>query len=565
MEGVPSTSIETIRGVPLHLNISKLQETESSCPSSPHSSLPSPSSPSGDSVSSFPSVSSSFLFSSVPASPPHNPASGSSAAIEGDSNELIIPSLTLPTPVRRPTPYGQSLGDVKLIVLSRTGSDVNFALSVFSDDNCEDFVQVDHWEELPLQETLVHSNIKGKARVLKVSTDWVECRDMHGLDKRTPTKNLEILHLGEYDHECPENIVHSVLSVVHHPFQTILPLLNEDQPPNPLLASLLTSTSSPLYTALVFVLPSAPTKLDQLLISELSTHIPIILFPPLPHPTNSSYGANELLVGAHATSLPSHTPTPPSAQIGLRISAIRPEDPHSFRTSLLRSPEIISTLRVEAVDRFLRWREVERGVAKVLGGNTGNSASPTYMTPSPLSNTSGSNILGDSLSNISRVHRGKEKTEAEVDPLSSSNSTGKWDKARWEVEWEGTLSSEVSRTVRQRKGTLEGGKPRPADRRRATITTKNVQSRNQPPIPNVHSRRSHEQSKQARGSSRTNKDLYRASSVSSDPLHFPSIFAFSLSLLDTLREKIFGSSYSWSFVLGAFCAGIGLGLYIARN
>lgn len=158
-----------------------------SAPSSPRSSArPSPpDSPSSDSVSSFPSVSSSFFFSSAAASPPHSRPQ--SDEVRDSTQGLIIPSLTLPAALRRPTPYGQTLGDIKLLVLGSEGAGKNFLTGLLLEDN-EDVVDVGQWEDTEY------------GRVLRASTDWVEHRDAHGLEKFEPTRNVEIIELPVYDH-----------------------------------------------------------------------------------------------------------------------------------------------------------------------------------------------------------------------------------------------------------------------------------------------------------------------------------------------------------------------------
>lgn len=166
--------------------------------SSPRSNaLPSPpDSPSSDSVSSFPSVSSSFFFSSAAASPPHHPPSDHAR----DSTQgLIIPSLTLPSALRRPTPYGQTLGDLRLLLMGRRGSGKSALASVLLEDN-GDVVDIGTWEDLDY------------GKVLRASTDWIEHRDAHGLEKFEPSRNLEMIELPGYDHDddvrivcCPES------------------------------------------------------------------------------------------------------------------------------------------------------------------------------------------------------------------------------------------------------------------------------------------------------------------------------------------------------------------------
>jgi len=188
-----STSAATIRS--FHPEIYQNHPTTSvSAHSSPRSSaLPSPpDSPSG-SISSFPSVSSSFFFSSAAASPPH---SRQFDEARDSTQGLIIPSLTLPAALRRPTPYGQTLGDLRLLVLGSQGAGKSFLTGLLLEDN-EDVVDVGQWEEAEY------------GRVLRASTDWVEHRDAHGLEKFDPTRNVEIVELPGYDNTTD---VHSFVS-----------------------------------------------------------------------------------------------------------------------------------------------------------------------------------------------------------------------------------------------------------------------------------------------------------------------------------------------------------------
>lgn len=63
------------------------------------------------------------------------------------------------------------------------------------DDN-EDVVEVGLWEE-DQHEGL---SVRGKRKaVLHVSTDWIEHRDRHGLERVEPARNVEIIELPPYD------------------------------------------------------------------------------------------------------------------------------------------------------------------------------------------------------------------------------------------------------------------------------------------------------------------------------------------------------------------------------
>lgn len=158
----------------------------SSPPSVAHLSPPdSPSESPSNSVSSLPSISSSFFFSSAAASPPHSNAASDHVR---DSTQLIIPSLTLPSPLRRPTPYGQTLGDLRLLVIGSKGSGKS-SLSVSLVEDNEDVVDFSSWEDGEYGCSILHA-----------STDWIEHSDPHGLEKFEPSKNVEIIKLPGYEH-----------------------------------------------------------------------------------------------------------------------------------------------------------------------------------------------------------------------------------------------------------------------------------------------------------------------------------------------------------------------------
>ena len=201
MECSPSTSASTIHA--LHRSLSELAEQPTSYVSpsrlvSSRESSPSlPGSPSTDSLSSLPSVSSSFFFSSSAApSPPHhgsNTRSGSSQQSEHGLDQehgLIIPSLTLPDALKRPTPFGQTLGDLRLLVLGAQGAGKSFLTGLLMEDN-EDVVEVGTWED--------SDDHPGK--VLKASTDWVEVKDGLGLERYEPLRNVEIVELPGYGYD----------------------------------------------------------------------------------------------------------------------------------------------------------------------------------------------------------------------------------------------------------------------------------------------------------------------------------------------------------------------------
>ena len=171
-----SSSFATVRMIhsPPHVRSASL-------PSSPVSALPSPpDSPSGGSVSSLPSVGSSFFYSSAAASPPHIHAAY--CPPEDDALRFVIPSLSLPAALPHPSPYGQTLGDLKLLILGSNGIGKTTLANLLLESN-DDIVHVSGWE----------------ANILTASTDWLDHEDNTGLEKYEPALNVQITELPGYD------------------------------------------------------------------------------------------------------------------------------------------------------------------------------------------------------------------------------------------------------------------------------------------------------------------------------------------------------------------------------
>ncbi|KAH9968183.1 hypothetical protein BC827DRAFT_1170874 [Russula dissimulans] len=316
-------SVRTIRDTPL---LAIDTSAGVSQPSSPRSSaLPSPPD-SPDSLSSSPSLSSSFFFSSANASPPHV-----HTHVEQDRESaqgLIIPSLTLPAALRQPTPHGKTLGDVRILVLGSVDPGGSSIAGILFDDN-EDVVDVGSLEVTP------------NGHVIRASTDWAEHRDAHGLEKFEPTHNVDILDVSKYaSDDQTDNAIARILAIIQEPFRDLLDVIDPACPPSALLSNLLSSSSSPLYTALIVYPPSFSHRYRSI-IDGLGAHIPIILLP--------------------STGLPRGR---------LPVSAFRPPSVPALRAGIFRSPETLTLLRSEAADRFLRWREIERAAGTVHESRT---------------------------------------------------------------------------------------------------------------------------------------------------------------------------------------------------
>ncbi|KAI0324535.1 hypothetical protein GY45DRAFT_1331432 [Cubamyces sp. BRFM 1775] len=328
-------------------------------------------------------------------------------------------------------------------------------------------------------------------------------------------------------------------------------ILDREQPPNGPVAHLLSSSSTPLYSALVLLATPALSSAEKTLIEALSPHIPIIVLPSLSSPHSRPPNVSYKITSPH-------------------LSAFRPASLDALRIGLFRTPSTLAALRAEAAARFLRWREVERAVERVHWG----------------------------VSSSSTLHSSSAPKAARGD---SEDKAGWWDKGAWEAQWEGNLSQEVALHLRRRRaGTIRritplsslptlGRGERQATSyfsRREAITPDTAGAGLDTPMP-------HDADQGGLLSPQC------PSGTAFDPLHLPSLFVFSVSLMDALRARItrslgfrphaggssartpspatreaakrqdgrlgFGFAFGVGLALvGAFCAGVGFGLLAAR-
>ncbi|KAG6337013.1 hypothetical protein ID866_2073 [Astraeus odoratus] len=346
-----------------NIGASQVPRELSHSPSPRSSSLPSPTDSPPDSISSLPSIGSSFFFSSAAASPPHSHAHSEHA--KDTTQGLIIPSLTLPEPLPQPTQYGKTLGDIRLLIIWDGEEDRDIVSSLLLDDN-DDVVDHGIWEDT------------GEGSVLLASTDWIEHRDPHGLEKFEPARNVEIVARRKAHASCS-----TLLSLIHTPFHSLLGMIAPHCQPSAALTSFIASPSTPIYTALIVLSKSAPSLAENDLIDALTPHVPVIVlrygldqtrFPPRPH-----------------------------------MSSFCPTSASALRHGLFRSPETLSSLRYEAAERFLHWREVERAVESIRAAHRETAIHLSEKQPS-------------------------------------------WDKEKWEAEWESRLSHDVA--TRSREDTI---------------------------------------------------------------------------------------------------------------
>ncbi|KAF8962285.1 hypothetical protein BDZ97DRAFT_1759354 [Flammula alnicola] len=543
-----------------------------STPSSPRSNalvLPSPPdspgspAPSIDSASesSLPSVSSSFFFSSSAAGSPgrSHPASYPSSHPHSDHDHeydhdseqnphhtrvseqgLIIPSLTLPDALRRPTPFGQTLGDLKVLVLGGQGAGKSFLTGLILEDN-EDVVEVGTWEDWHGGEDAI-DGAYAYGKSLKASTDWVEQHDVFGLERFEPTKNVEIVELPGYSHDADgTELIARLTAIIEAPFRSLHDVLHPDTDPSGVVANLLAAPTSPLYTALIFLIPSPPTALDQEIITTLSTHIPLIVLPRLQGPHR----------GIKSTSTLFHS---------AKLSTFRPASAVALRHGLFRSPETVSLLRSEAVDRFLKWREVERAVEGIWEGSQWDQ-SPRIGRNLKL----GGARRGFSGRRVGRKlgerewGRGKGESEGGAGDEKEKEAEG-WSKAKWEAEWMESHSQDVAKRMRE-----------------GTITQRSVQRSRTGTILNASEKdQTHDLGQNANSNEADLRSpQYRQGGYAHapfDPLHLQSLLVFSVSLLGPLRTRLgesvqsvveaLGETRVRVALLGGFCVGLGVGVLV---
>ena len=202
MEESVSTSTDTIKALHINPTLLAAAQEPTSRPSSPTSALPSPDSPSSDSISSLPSVSSSFFYSSGATSPHHHHSDHSRGG--SDDLRLVIPSLALPAALPHATTFGRTLGDLRLLVLGEKGVGKTTFANLLLKNN-DDVVEIGGWE---------YFDEEGQANVLRASTHWIEHGDAHGLEKFEPAKNVEIIELPGYDQHAE---VRDLMTKVHGP------------------------------------------------------------------------------------------------------------------------------------------------------------------------------------------------------------------------------------------------------------------------------------------------------------------------------------------------------------
>ncbi|EMD36844.1 hypothetical protein CERSUDRAFT_114766 [Gelatoporia subvermispora B] len=486
--------------------------------SSGHSAPSTPPSPT-DSVSSFPSVGSSFLFSSGPASPPFPHTQPPSRADPPDDvhqqlnaaqlpltsgltsshfqssersthelQDLVMPSLSLASSSVLPIPAhpGQALGDVSVLLLGPRSAVTELADFLLES---EDVLERASWEDL---ETDQRRALGPRARVLRGSTDWVH--RSQDLQLRTvPARNVEIVAL--WDGTDDEKSHQTALSLIQHRFHALREVLHPAASASqPMVARLCAAPAASLFITVVLVGATERTKQAQL--ATLGHHVPLVILPPSGTPQSgepSFLRPPETAAQIPISSTPHRAP----------LSAFRPTSALALRDALFHSPSVRTLLRTEAAERFLHWRAIEQAVDDVEA----NASSSSLLRSTRRS-------IGADTSDITPI---KSETEYPLVTPRAGNPTGSLhtatlraknspiarNKAQWEAEWEGNLSRDIALSLR---------------RRRVTQTAS-------PSYFTLDFQQEH-------------ADEYASppcTPLAFDPLHLPSLLAASLSLLRPLR------------------------------
>ena len=214
----------------------------------------------------------SSLFLSEVSSPVLHPSLNEDAS----SKTLIIPSLTLPD-TRHNSTAGEAIGNLRLWVMGRRSLGCKSAAESLV-IGAPLISEVNEWSTssdgysvlrastmLSLDRDPLHS--ADRERRCNVEIFVVEYEEHQ--DVSAYSRVLFIRVLTEYVPSQAPIILDSILSVIHRPFLSIDRLLNDSEPSTTSFIPLLTSSTTHLYTGLVFLLSSCMWP-DFLLLSQHS-------------------------------------------------------------------------------------------------------------------------------------------------------------------------------------------------------------------------------------------------------------------------------------------------------
>ncbi|KAF8336889.1 uncharacterized protein EI90DRAFT_3044013 [Cantharellus anzutake] len=497
---------------PLDTHPTSSISTSHSPPRSPHSTASLPSPPSSPNhrdrdqnsmpgspsslASDFPLSSlNSSLFLSEESSPVLNPDLSEDA-----SRTLIMPSLMLPSPSRHDAVAGETIGNVKLWIMGRRSHACRSAAEGILEGPSL-VVDVDPWKNTPDNYPILRASTI-------LSSPEVRSR-----------RNIEIL-LVEIDERDSHTDLTTILDVIHRPFSAVDRLLNTSEPSSTSFIPLLTSNSTLLYTALIFLWPSTPNEIDVSLVRDLAPHIPIIPIhasTPIPH---LSHRRN---VAPHPASAITNSPFS-----SLAISTIRPSSLSQLRDLLFHSPSVLTHLRTEAAERFLRWRDLNAALRQLSSSTSSLAASISRHSAihrRPRSSTTRA-ALPPSFSSTTMMNDHEDQQHPDSDEHLLPNP--------WMWNWE----SRFSRDVRDAANTLRTDDPAGTyeEDGEAGMTLEKASSSRT--VGSSSLRRSNSQ--RLGNGVPGGRSLYLPPHGHSDPLHLRSIAVSVMSVVPMLGLRLFG-------------------------
>ncbi|OCH91180.1 hypothetical protein OBBRIDRAFT_887170 [Obba rivulosa] len=540
----PSTSVSTIRGLrhletsfpdPISLSVPancNLAQSSNYGYSSGHSAPSTPPSPS-DSVSSFPSIASSFLFSSGPTSPPFpltQPPSRSDLSDdarlhltitqhtsesdvasdhlqrpESDANDLhdlVMPSLSLASSSVLPIPAqpGQAFGDISVLLLGPHNAVAELADFLLES---EDVLERASWEDL---DGNMRSTRGVRICVHRGSTDWLH-QSKDGHLKPAPARNVEFVALSHGADD--ESFCHTALPLIHARFHALHDVLHPSASVSQsMVAKLCAAPAASLFMAAVLVSASKDAK--QTVLATLGDQIPLIILPssemtaqPLSDPASdrSVFSQSSFLHSSSQTAVQKSTSStfhhPP-------YSAFHPNSALELRDAVFHSSAVRTLLRAEAAQRFLHWRAIEQAVDHVEAKGPSLLQAARSPGKAHLQETFPSKIEGDHLLVTPTVRNAADSEPWTAAVQSEHGFT--WDKARWEAEWEGDLSRDIALSLRRRRAART---PSPS-----YFTSPQMEHMEEEPV------------------------SLPCTPLDFDPLHLPSLLAESFSLLHPLRAYL---------------------------
>lgn len=272
-------------------------------------------------------------------------------------------------------------------------------------------------------------------------------------------------------HAIPVSLLNNffqLLPVLHASFDSLHALISPFASPTNLLAKLISSSDTPLYTAIILS-SSFPGSASPSLTFPSSlnyTYIPIISFHPVIN-TSRTHAQGLMRTFKRTSAKPF-------------LSSFKPDSILALLKGLLHDPHTLKKIREECAMGFLRWREIEKAIQSVQPGSS--SAAISSPRRSPLHHS-----IDDDRTVLGTAHH----------------------------DWESELSIDVARRL---------GPKSPLSPSISYMHPSPQMNFDEDPFTSF--------------SGHPPSSTCASTSLPFDPLHFPSLVLFSLSLFGPLRSKL---------------------------